>query len=308
VQTPMTSSDTELPTAPQGEGGAGRKPGRRAIVLLTGALGTLIVAGGIIALLTLGGGDGQARPEDLGDDGQVPPETIGNGAPAVEPASNVTAVEAEAKPFAVRLDWVAPEGEVEALVVLRDGARVGRLDPGETTFLDRSALPATRYSYVVQSVRDGEFVRSEPLRVKTPPAPLSLARLDGVYAIDARSTSHFGFTGVADEFASGWRFRPVCRRGPCSVTFKDVQGNPISGRLERTRARYEGAGSSKFGTCGNVTSTGTFTLRLEVVRAKTVRDAWRASKLVGTFVERVPAQLGCVGAGVDFDITAKLMA
>jgi hypothetical protein len=308
VQTPMTSSDTELPTAPQGEGGAGRKPGRRAIVLLTAALGTLIVAGGIIALLTLGGGDGQARPEDLGDDGQVPPETIGNGAPAVEPASNVTAIEAEAKPFAVRLDWVAPEGEVEALVVLRDGARVGRLDPGETTFLDRSALPATRYSYVVQSVRDGEFVRSEPLRVKTPPAPLSLARLDGVYAIDARSTSHFGFTGVADEFASGWRFRPVCRRGPCSVTFKDVQGNPISGRLERTRARYEGAGSSKFGTCGNVTSTGTFTLRLEVVRAKTVRDAWRASKLVGTFVERVPAQLGCVGAGVDFDITAKLMA
>jgi hypothetical protein len=104
----------------------------------------LIVAGGIIALLTLGGDDGQARPE-----------TIGNDAPAVEPASNVTAVEAEAKPFAVRLDWVAPEGEVESLVVLRDGARVGRLDPGDTTFLDRSALPATRYSYVVQTVRDG---------------------------------------------------------------------------------------------------------------------------------------------------------
>jgi len=267
----------------------------------------LIVAGGIIALLTLGGDDGQARPETIGDDGQVPPETIGND-PAVEPASNVTAVEAETKPFAVRLDWVGPEGEVEALVVLRDGARVGRLDPGETTFLDRSALPATRYSYVVQSVRDGEFVRSEPLRVKTPPAPLSLARLDGVYAIDARSTSHFGFTGVADEFASGWRFRPVCRRGPCSVTFKDVQGNPLSGKLERTGARYEGTGSSKFGTCGNVTSTGTFTLRLEVVRAETVRDAWRASKLVGTFIERVPAQLGCVVAGVDFDITAKLMA
>jgi hypothetical protein len=100
----------------------------------------------------------------------------------------------------------------------------------------------------------------------------------------------------------------VCRRGPCSVTFKDVQGNPLSGKLERTGARYEGTGSSKFGTCGNVTSTGTFTLRLEVVRAETVRDAWRASKLVGTFVERVPAQLGCVGAGVDYDITAKLMA
>jgi hypothetical protein len=155
VQTPMTSRGTELPSAPQGEDGAGHKPGRRAIVLLTAALGMLIVAGGIIALRTLGGDEGQARPENIGGDGQAPPETSGNDAPAVEPESNVTAVEAEAKPFAVRLGWVGPEGEVEALVVLRDGARVGRLDPGETTFLDRSALPATRYSYVVQSVREG---------------------------------------------------------------------------------------------------------------------------------------------------------
>jgi len=100
----------------------------------------------------------------------------------------------------------------------------------------------------------------------------------------------------------------VCRRGPCTVTFKDAQGDPLSGKLERTRVRYEGTGSSKFGTCGNVSSTGTFTLRLEVVRAETVRDAWRASKLVGTFVERVSARLGYVGAGVDFDITAKLIA
>jgi hypothetical protein len=155
VQTPMTSRGTELPSAPQGEDGAGHKPGRRAIVLLTAALGMLIVAGGIIALRTLGGDEGQARPENIGGDGQAPPETSGNDAPAVEPESNVTAVEAEAKPFAVRLGWVGPEGEVEALVVLRDGARVGRLDPGETMFLDRSALPATRYSYVVQSVREG---------------------------------------------------------------------------------------------------------------------------------------------------------
>ena len=296
MQTPMTSSGTEVPSTPQGEDGAGRKPRRRGI-LVGAALGMLIVAGGIIALLQPGG-----------DDGRAPAGTIGNDAHGVEPVSTVTDVEAEAKPFAVRLDWVAPEGEVEGIVVLRDGARVGRLEPGDSTFTDRSALPATRYSYVVQSVRGGEFLRSEPIRVKTPPAPLSLARLDGVYAIDARITSHFGFTDVADEFASGWRFRPVCRRGPCTVTFKDAQGNPLSGRLERTRVRYEGTGSSKFGTCGNVSSTGTFTLRLEVVRAETVRDAWRASKLVGTFVERVPAQLGCVGAGVDYDITAKLIA
>lgn len=53
---------------------------------------------------------------------------------------------------------------------------------------------------------------------------------------------------------------------------------------------------------------GTLTLRFEVVRAESVRNAWRASKLVGTFVERYPPQLGCVGAGVDYDITATLLA
>ena len=157
-------------------------------------------------------------------------------------------------------------------------------------------------------MHDGRFLRSETIRVKTPPASLSLARLDGIYAIDARNTSHFGLTGVVNNLASGWRFRPVCRRGPCDVTWKDVQGNPLSGRLERSGVHYEGTGSSKFATCGNVSSVGTLTLRFEVVRAESVRNAWRASKLVGTFVERYPPQLGCVSAGVDYDITAKLIA
>ena len=300
MQTPMRSSGTELPSSPQGIDGAGRRgmPGRRAVVL-AGALllAMLIVAAGIVAL----------RQSD-GDDDEARPQTGGKDDPSVELSSTVTDVEAEPKPFAVRLNWTAPEGEVEGIVVLRDGASVGRPEPGDTTFVDDSVLPATRYTYMVESVHDGRSVRSETIRVKTPPASLSLARLDGVYAIEARSTSHFGLTGVIDNLASGWRFRPVCRQGPCDVTWRDVQGNPLSGRLERTSKHYEGTGSSKFATCGNVSSVGTLTLRFEVVRAESVRNAWRASKLVGTFVERYPPQLGCVGAGVDYDITAILIA
>src|SRR6266508_5630096 len=296
----MRSSGTGLPPSPQGIDGAGRRgmPRRRAVVL-AGAilLGMLIVAGGFVAL----------RQSD-GDDDVARPETGGNDALSVELSSSVTDVEAEPKPFAVRLSWTAPEGEVEGIVVLRDGARVGRAEPGDTTFVDDSVLPATRYTYVVESVYDGRSLRSETIRVKTPPASLSLARLDGVYAIDARNTSHFGLTGVVNNLASGWRFIPVCRRGPCDVTWKDVQGNPLSGRLERSGAHYGGTGSSKFATCGNVASMGTLTLRFEVVRAESVRNAWRASKLVGTFIERYPPQLGCVGAGVDYDITATLLA
>lgn len=300
MQTPMRSSGTEFPASPQGVDGAGQHgmPGRRAFFLAAAVLGILVVAGGIVALR-------QSEGEDVG----ARPGTSDNDAPSVEPvSSSVTDVEADPKPFAVRLSWTAPEGELEGIVVLRDGVRVGRAEPADTTFVDDSALPATRYTYVVQSVHDGSFLRSETIRVKTPPASLSLAQLDGVYAIDARNTSHFGLSGVVDNLASGWRFSPVCRQGPCDVTWKDVQGNPLSGRLEHTGVHYEGTGSSEFAKCGNVSTNGTLTLRFEVVRAESVRDAWRASKLVGTLVERYPAQLGCVAAGIDYDITAKLIA
>jgi len=124
VQTPMRSSGTELPPSPQGIDGAGRRgmPGRRAVVLAGAILVTLIVAGGLVAL----------RQSD-GDDDGARPETGGNDAPSVELSSTVTDVEAEPKPFAVRLSWTAPEGEVEGIVVLRDGARLGRAEPGRTT-------------------------------------------------------------------------------------------------------------------------------------------------------------------------------
>ena len=136
MQTPMRSSGTELAPSPQGIDGAGRRrmPRRRALVL-AGAilLGILMVAGGIVAL----------RQSD-GDDDGARPETGGNDAPSVELSSTVTDVEAEPKPFAVRLSLTAPEGEVQGIVVLRDGARVGRAEPDDTTFVDESALPATR--------------------------------------------------------------------------------------------------------------------------------------------------------------------
>jgi len=50
---------------------------------------------------------------------------------------------------------------------------------------------------------------------------------------------------------------------------------------------------------------------LERVRARapaSVRDAWRATKIVGTFVERFPAQLGCVASGADYQVTGTLIA
>jgi hypothetical protein len=123
-------------------------PRRRAVVLAGAILGTLIVGGGLVAL-------------QQSDDDGARPKTGGNDVLNVELSSTVTDVEAEPKPFAVRLSRTAPDGEVEGIVVLRDGARVGRAEAGDTTFVGDSALPATRYTYVVESVHDGRFLRTE---------------------------------------------------------------------------------------------------------------------------------------------------
>jgi hypothetical protein len=130
------------------------------------------------------------------------------------PASRApTSVEASGRPFAVMLRWAAPEGETGRLVVYRDGDRLTHLEPNRTGFADDSVLPAVRYAYFVEAVMGGKAAKSDPIRVKTPPAPLGMARLHGTFTVDLRDTSHFGFSSFPGDIQSGWRFKPKCRRG-----------------------------------------------------------------------------------------------
>ena len=100
----------------------------------------------------------------------------------------------------------------------------------------------------------------------------------------------------------------MCRRGACDVTWKDAQGVALAGVLENTGPRYEGTATTRLASCGDLRGSGTVTVKIEVVKAATVRDAWRATKIVGTFLERFPAQLGCVASGADYQITGTLIA
>ena len=155
----------------------------------------------------------------------------------------------------------------------------------------------------VEAVLDGDSVKSDPVRVKTPPAPLGMARLEGTFTVDLRDTSHYGFSSFPGDIQSGWRFKPNCRRGACDVTWKDAQGVALAGVLENTGPRYEGTATTRLASCGDLRGSGTVTVEIEIVKAATVRDAWRATKIVGTFLERFPAQLGCVASGADYQVT-----
>lgn len=264
---------------------------------MAGLVAFMLVAALLIGIVVLGGEEGSGVRSPRGVD---PDER-----PALAPP---TAVEASARPFAVMLRWAAPEGEADRLVVYRDGDRLAPLEPNRTGFVDDSVLPAVRYTYVIEAVLDGKASKSDPIRVKTPPASLGMARLDGTFTVDLRDTSHYGFSSFPGDIQSGWRFKPKCRRGACDVMWKDAQGVALAGVLKNTGPRYEGTATTRVASCGDLRGSGTITVRIEVVKAGSVRDAWRATKIVGTFVERFPAQLGCVASGADYQVTGTLIA
>ncbi|HET7928685.1 MAG TPA: hypothetical protein VFM40_03960 [Actinomycetota bacterium] len=266
---------------------------------MAGLVAFALVAVLLTAVMLLGGEEGSGvRRTPRGVDPTEQP-------PLLTPP---TSVEASARPFAVMLRWAAPEGEADQLVVYRDGDRLATLEPNRTRFADDSVLPAVRYTYVVEAVLSGDTVKSDPIRVKTPPAPIGMARLEGTFTVDLDDTSHYGFSSFPGDIQSGWRFKPTCHRGACDVTWKDAQGVALAGELENTGARYEGTATTRLASCGDLRGSGTVTVSIEVVKAETVRDAWRATKIVGTFVERFPAQLGCVASGADYQVTGTLIA
>jgi hypothetical protein len=296
VQTPTRSSDLPNPAEPLSPA---RPPRRSRVVLVAGLAASVLVAGLLIGILVLRGGEeGTGARPPRGVDPVEPP-------PALGPP---TSVEASARPFAVTLRWAAPEGEADQLVVYRDGDRLAPLEPNRTGFVDDTVLPAVHYTYVVEAVADGKASKSDPIRVKTPPAPLGMARLDGTFTVDLRDTSHYGFSSFPGDLQSGWRFKAKCRRGACDVAWMDAQGFALAGKLDKTGPRYEGTATTRLASCGDLRGSGTVTVTIEVVKARSVRDEWRATKIVGTLVERFPAQLGCVASGADYQVTGTLIA
>jgi hypothetical protein len=297
VQTPTRSSDLPIPPEPVAAAGPGRPPRRSRVAVVAGLVAFMLVAALLIGIVVLGGEEGSAVRSPRGLDPDEPPALV-----------PPTSVEASARPFAVTLRWAAPEGEAARLVVYRDGDRLAPPEPNRTAFVDDSVLPAVRYTYVIEAVADGKALKSDPIRVTTPPAPLGMARLDGTFMVDLRDTSHYGFSSFPGDIQSGWRFKPKCHRGACEVTWKDAQGVALAGVLENTGPRYEGTATTRLASCGDLRGSGTVTVRIEVVKAGSVRDAWRATRIVGTFVERFPAQLGCVASGADYHVTGTLIA
>lgn len=287
---PPPPDTTGQPPAPP------RRPAKKILAIIAAVL---LLAGAIVGIaLAAGGGNEAGAPEPA-------------SSPTVAPPFGLTAT-AEVVPFGVTLSWSAPSGDAEILgyKIFRDDLVIAAVPSQTTTYVDHNVFPGKVFTYEVVARGNG-VLESERVstQVEVPVPSMSAARVTGSFNVKAKTTSQHGFTNDLGSFTMGWDFAPKCDQGACSVVWRDLTEKTLTATLKRKGASYSGSDSGKFlGRCGSVLTDGTVTVTFHVTRAKAIGSDWRASKLVGTVTNTIPAQLGCVSAGATLSITATLLA
>jgi hypothetical protein len=280
----------------------------------TAALVTALV----VALALVGIGVALQMTADDGPEGgsaaaSVRASTTAEPEPLVPtPPAAPTGLDARTKPFAVALRW-SPDtsaGPIEGYTVYRNGTEIATVSESEgARFTDGDVIPLVRYTYAVAAFGEDD-VASEPaeLRVRTPAAPMSFARLEGTFDVRIDEVSTFGYTSTGGDTTGGWAFTPKCKRGSCDVKVARVFRGSASVTMSRRGASYRAQGTAKLGVkCGGTPSTSTYTIALDVVKARTVEGVWHAVAIEGTFTHREAPQLGCVAGGADLAFTGRLV-
>jgi len=290
------------PPPPSPVGGSSPEPrGRRTKVGLIALLVVLAIAAVAAGVWQMGSGDGQVA-------GGGASGSVSSSVQAPTPPGSARAA---AAPFKVVVTWAPSSGELAGYRVYRDGDVLDEVDPDVRKYTDGTVAPNVRYRYEVAAFTEaGDTSNRTVASVKTPPAALALARVQGTFNAKLRLTSSFGLTfsgGGGGPGTLGLKLTPVCGEGPCSVTLGVIGGKVEHFTLKQTAATYSGTGTNRSAfSCGGTPTSASFAVRFTVVAAKSLKDEWRASKLEGTIVQRSASQLGCVSSGTDYSFTATL--
>jgi len=275
----------------------------------------MIVSAAVVALVLIAIGIALVATGDADEPGQGELAASPTDSPQAlvpQPPATPSDLGARAEPLAVELRWSADTtaGPIEGFTIYRNGTEIGTVAGlASGRFVDDDALPLVRYVYSVAAFGQ-DAIASEPaeVRVRTPAAPLSDARLEGTFDVKLREVSTFGYTTSGGDTTGGWTFTPRCGRGSCDVKVAQVFRGSRSVTMERRSARYRARGSGQLGVrCGGTPSTSTFTIDVEVTKAKTVDGAWHAVAIAGTFTHREAAQLGCVAGGAELELAGRLV-
>ena len=193
----------------------------------------------------------------------------------------------------VLVQWAQPTtgATVDRFLIRRNGVQVGSVPGKVTSYQDKGLLPATTYRFSVVAVSGTvSSVPSSTLVVQTLTPPLSVARLEGLWTVDAKviksnfikadGKSNSGYTET-----DSWQFVPKCAVGACDVAVSgEWLGTPFKVTLTHAGPVYMGTTKGSVTTCGPSDIPAQDTLRIQM----TLKDAgmsnqnWSASSWVGT--------------------------
>jgi hypothetical protein len=229
-------------------------------------------------------------------------DTVEEAPPAPLPPSSFTA---EATPFQVVLTWETPPEGVQRFELFRDAMSLA-IQPGTaTSYTDDDVQPGRTYTYGIAAQTGDQVADRVESSVETPLPSLRAARVEGTFNVTTRIVSQSGYQDY-NRPNFGWRFRPRCAEGPCTVRWSDLHTRRIRGTLKRTGARYRGGYTGKFFlVCGSAPATSVGTLDLKVDKARVMGDEWRATLLVGTLSHSEAAQLGCGYSEAELAVRAR---
>lgn len=293
------------PPSPLGEPAPAPAPGPFGRRTKTGLIALLVVLALVVtavAVVVSQRGSGEQRAAD--------DPSIGSSSPSVVPPSPPASVKAVPASFKVVMTWTPSTGEIAGYRVYRDGHVLAEVNPDVLRYVDDTVAPNSRYRYQVAAFTEaGVPTDRTDASVKTPPASLALARVEGTFNAKLHMTSSYGvsFSGSGGPGTLGLRMTPACAAGPCNVTLGVVNGKIERFTLKQAAAAYSGTGTDRAAfTCGGTPTSASFAVSFTVAAAKPLKDEWRASKLEGTILIRSASQLGCLASGIDYSFTAAL--
>lgn len=218
------------------------------------------------------------------------------------PASPIGLKAAKTTTSTITLQWSAPTSgpASDGYVVLRGDTEVGTVSGATQSYTDKGLTPATRYSYTVITVKDGQ--RSEPspaLSVATATPPVASAHLSGSWPVEGKVTKVSGSLTLGGSSAKGqtfswtWDFASKCTTGACPAVVSGVlASHPFTVTISPSNGTYKGSTTVHISHCqglsGTVDVKNTIRLNLTVNKAALTSNIWTVTSWKGTLTMASP--------------------
>ncbi len=173
-------------------------------------------------------------------------------------------------------------------LILHDGKVIASVPGTATSYQVTGLAPDTPYEYRIVAERGGErSAMSTLLAVRTTIPPISAARWQGTWTVNAKFTRGSNTIHGAKRFTDTWLANPRCATGPCDVRLAvTLNGHSFKLAMARSGAGYRGTIQRNVFPCGSGSTQfpvrSTLAFRITLTTAQVTNGAWLASGWAGS--------------------------